>query len=30
MDHVYTQLPLASVAGGLAIVVYTLLVWLAV
>jgi len=25
MDHVYTQLPLASVAGGLAIVVYTLL-----
>jgi Na+/H+ antiporter NhaC len=26
MDHVYTQLPLASVAGGLAIVVYTLMV----
>jgi Na+/H+ antiporter NhaC len=25
MDHVYTQLPLASVAGGLAIVVYTVL-----
>ena len=25
MDHVYTQLPLASVAGGLAIVAYTLL-----
>ena len=30
MDHVYTQLPLASVAGGLAIVAYTLLAWLAV
>jgi len=30
MDHVYTQLPLASVAGGLAIVAYTLLVLLAV
>jgi len=28
MDHVYTQLPLASVAGGLAIVVYTLMVML--
>jgi Na+/H+ antiporter NhaC len=26
MDHVYTQLPLASVAGGLAIVAYTLMV----
>jgi len=25
MDHVYTQLPLASVAGGLAIVAYTIL-----
>ena len=25
MDHVYTQLPLAAVAGGLAIVAYTLL-----
>ncbi len=28
MDHVYTQLPLASVAGGLAIVAYTLMVLL--
>jgi Na+/H+ antiporter NhaC len=28
MDHVYTQLPLASVAGGLAILAYTLLVWI--
>jgi hypothetical protein len=26
MDHVNTQLPLASVAGVLAVVVYTLLV----
>jgi Na+/H+ antiporter NhaC len=26
MDHVNTQLPLASVAGGLAIVLYTVLV----
>lgn len=26
MDHVYTQLPLASVAGGLAVVMYTLMV----
>jgi len=26
MDHVYTQLPLASVAGGLAIIMYTLMV----
>lgn len=26
MDHVYTQLPLASVAGGLAIVAYTFMV----
>ena len=25
MDHVYTQIPLASVAGGLAIIVYTVL-----
>jgi Na+/H+ antiporter NhaC len=25
MDHVYTQLPLASVAGGLAIIMYTVL-----
>ena len=29
MDHVYTQLPLASVAGGLAIVAYTLLAFFA-
>jgi Na+/H+ antiporter NhaC len=25
MDHVYTQLPLASLAGGFAIVLYTLM-----
>ena len=28
MDHVYTQLPLASVAGGLAIVLYTVITFL--
>ncbi|MFB6272556.1 MAG: Na+/H+ antiporter NhaC family protein, partial [Salinibacter sp.] len=30
MDHVNTQLPLASVAGGLAIVLYTILAVLVV
>ncbi len=30
MDHVYTQLPLAAIAGGLAVVGYTLLVLLLV
>jgi hypothetical protein len=29
MDHVYTQLPLASVAGALAIVAYTILAFFA-
>ena len=29
MDHVYTQFPLAMWAGGMAIVVYTLIAWLA-
>jgi Na+/H+ antiporter NhaC len=30
MDHVYTQLPLALTAGTLAVVAYTVLVWVAV
>jgi len=30
MDHVKTQLPLASVAGGLAILAYTLLAFFTV